>query len=68
MPVLTDERVIHPVVTPGWVQPVERVSRVWVVPVRGVGSMGEEDSARCLVDILPAERACQGWQTLVLQA
>ncbi len=50
------------------VQPVEHVLGVWAVPARGVGGMGEADSARCPVDILPAERMCQGWQILVLQA
>ena len=49
-------------------QPVEHAHRVWVVPVKGVGGMGEADLIRCPVNILPAERVCQGWQTLVLQA
>jgi hypothetical protein len=52
----------------GGVQPVERIIRIWVVFARGVDGMGEADSARCPVNILPAERVCQGWQTPVLQA
>ena len=52
----------------GGCNPSSAYSGVWVVSVRGVGGMGEADSARCPVDILSAERIYQGWQILVLQA
>jgi hypothetical protein len=49
------------------VQPVKCIYRVRVIPLRGVGGMGEANPARCPVNILLAERVCEGWQTLVFQ-